>query len=98
MPRYTDPTGVQHTCPLIDSVIDVLKKFDPDDEEDAIRMMEDIRNANSRLRDFGQDQYRQVCNLESERDDVQDELDRLKRDYENLQSEYNELERRYENA
>lgn len=95
MSRYSDNSGVSHTCPKIDEVIEFLNKidWDLDDEYESnlayettkmIEVMEEIRTANSTLRDWGNDMCR-------ERDEVQKDLEYYQSKNEDLEDEVKEL-------
>ena len=60
----SEPVG--HTCPLIDSVIEEIKTYDDIDGRKAIMILEEIRNANSALRDWGSSLLEEYNELESE--------------------------------
>ncbi len=83
MGRYDDNAPVKNTCPIIDDVIIYIENFreefgNEDNDIDfhfALGVMEDIRSANSELRDWGNDLYRELEELEQERNKLIDELD-----------------------
>lgn len=83
MGRYDDNAPVKNTCPIIDDVINYIENFreefgNEDNDIDfhfALGVMEDIRSANSELRDWGNDLYRELEELEQERNKLIDELD-----------------------
>lgn len=59
---------------------------------EAIKEMEDIRSANSELRDWGNEEHERANEAEKERDELTGEVDELKSKIENLKSEIEELE------
>lgn len=86
--RNEDPTP--NTCSKIDEVIGILISANIDEdpwynEKEAIGLMEEIRTANEKLREWGRD----LCQI---RDDLQDEINSLKRENENLRQEVIEME------
>lgn len=106
MGRYTDYAPIENTCPMIDDVISTLLSIDwnLEDENECelnqrfIRLqgvMEDIRCANSTLREWGNEQFKTVMDLEKEVQEknetisvLQIEIEQLKKDieyYEQLQ-------------
>jgi predicted nuclease with TOPRIM domain len=91
MSRYRDNSGISNTCPKIDEVISAINSVNwgEDSYWDAnrvIEIMEEIRKANSDLRDWGN----QMCR---ERDELQDEFDYLKRENDKLQDDVNDYEK-----
>jgi hypothetical protein len=58
---------------------------------DAIKGMEDIRDANSELREWGNAEYERADNAESERDDAIREKEYLQEEIEGLKAEIEEL-------
>ena len=91
MSRYRDNSGIDNTCPKIDEVISAINSVDwgEDNYWDAdrvIEIMEQIRGANSNLRDWGNEMCR-------ERDELQKEFDYLEKEKNNLQDEINHYEK-----
>jgi len=85
MARYRDYSGIDNTCPKIDEVISAIDSVNWDedsywDAKTVTEIMEQIRKANSDLRDWGN----QMCR---ERDELQDEFDDLKRENDKLQDD-----------
>ena len=64
MSRYKDNSGIKETCPWIDEAIDVLEKsqceYNYSEVKEAIASLEKVRSANSDLRYWGNELYRQV--------------------------------------
>ena len=93
MPRDNAP--IKNTCPIIDDVVryvdDWRNRYSDDESEsefkDALSILEDIRSANSTLRDWGNEEYKRAEDLEKERDELQKENERLQSDITYLQSE-----------
>lgn len=97
--RYTDYTGVENTCPKIDEVISFINSIViPEDsyhsKEDIIAIMERIRESNVELRNFGNQNYRELGEVETERNSLLNENKDLKSDIEDLKIEIEELEDR----
>lgn len=85
-----DNSGIDNTCPKIDEVISAVNSvnWDEDNYWDAkkvIEIMEEIRKANTDLREWGNQMYR-------ERDELQDQLDDLERENKDLKSNIDEFE------
>lgn len=57
----------------------------------AIKEMEDIRNANSELREWGNEQHDRADEAENERDDLLLEKERLEDRVDTLEAELNEV-------
>lgn len=108
-----DPTGVDQTCPLIDQVISYLNDIEWDEGEedlatDATRMvqvLEMIRKANSKLRDFGTEQYDRANEFEKDLERSSSRIDELEhycKNYEkqisNLEENVSDLETQLEDA
>jgi chromosome segregation ATPase len=100
MGRYDDNAPVKNTCPIIDDVINYIENFreefgNEDNNIDfhfALGVMEDIRSANSELRDWGNDLYRELEGLEQERNKLIDELDDSQSELEKANTKIEELE------
>lgn len=92
-----DYTGVPHTCPKIDEVIGFINSLvDWDGEEthtqqELVDLMEAIRDANGKLRDFGNDKAKEVDELENELENKQREVDYLKTTIGELEDELAEV-------
>lgn len=90
-----DCTGVPHTCPKIDEVISFISNLDINWEEEAhtqqelVDLMEAIRDANGKLRDFGNEK---VDELENELYNKQREVDSLTDEIDYLNDTIGELE------
>lgn len=64
-----DNAPVSHTCPMINEVISVLESLNWDDcswyrKEDVIDIMEKIREANDKLRCWGNEKHEECEELE----------------------------------
>ena len=97
MARYSDNAPIGHTCPKIDTVISFLDGIDceeihPNDIKTIINVMEEIRSANSTLRDWGNDLCRQVDELQGEVDDEIRRNDKLQDEISDLKSEIKDLQ------
>lgn len=88
----------KHTCPLIDSVIDILSaQFGNKDR--SIDIMEDIRDNCSEIRNWGEEwkEYAEFCEEESKDyetrlDDANEQLSEKETEISDLQKTINELE------
>jgi hypothetical protein len=73
MARRADNSPVGNTCPWIDEAIHVLDSskcdYNGTEVDNAIKALEKVRSANSELRDWGNELYLRVQELEA-----QDEL------------------------
>lgn len=69
MPKYY--VLPPNTCPTIDKAVDILHES----AKDVIDYLEEIRKANSELREAAEAWEKEVADLEDERDKLQDELD-----------------------
>jgi chromosome segregation ATPase len=100
MGRYDDNAPVKNTCPIIDDVINYIESFresfsNEDNDIDfhfALGVMEDIRSANSELRDWGNDLYRELEELEQERNKLIDQLEDSQSELEKANTKIEELE------
>lgn len=99
MGRRDDNAPIGHTCPKIDSVIQAIHSLYISSEEmtrqqytDFEKLMEEIRSANSTLREWGNEECRRADELEKDLDDANRQLDNLKEEIESLKSEIKELE------
>lgn len=91
MPRY-DNAPIGNTCPIIDealSLMDISWDLDNEDESDcaknltkAMELIEQVRGANSTLREWGNE----MC---KERDDFENEVDALTRRIAEMERDYN---------
>lgn len=99
MGRRGDNTGVDQTCPLIDKVISLfesLSDFDMPDgyEEDKkvmIETLEKIRSMNLELRNFGNKQYEELCEMEKDKDYYESRCRELENEVKYLQDDIKEL-------
>lgn len=91
MGRYTDYAPIANTCPTIndgirhiEQVIAMLSNHEGEEYEDAlaecngaISIFEDIRGANSQLREWGNELFQDKIELEKERDELEEKVSRL---------------------
>jgi len=99
MGRRGDYTGVEQTCPTINSVRDWIEGgCDEDTMESTLKELEEIRQMNSDLRDFGNRQAEERDEMEKDRDYYQKRVDELEREVKNLESEVRELEKQLSEA
>ncbi len=100
-----DNAPVSHTCPMIDEVISALESLNWDDcswyMKDVIDIMEKIREANDKLRCWGNEKHEECEELEdriselqlsiedrdSEISDYIDTIDGLRAEIEQLEAE-----------
>lgn len=99
-----DYTGVPHTCPKIDEVIDLIDelhscavdfKYSEDARKffDAINLaMEEIRTANQHLRDLGNEKAKEVDELENELENSIRQIAHLEAEIKDLNDTIGELE------
>lgn len=101
MANYRDQSGIPNTCPKIDEVISAIKSVGWSEDEFhsekcLIATMEEIRSANSSLRDWGNEQFSEKENAESDRDYHEKEVAEKNEEIKNLKSEIKELENQIE--
>lgn len=104
MGRNKDNLPIGNTCPMIDDVIrdvkDLHSYYGMDMSEDgqeevdriknnALSVLEDIRGANSTLRDWGNEQY-------SERDELYDKCSEYEKQIHDLEHDLSKVEDRVE--
>lgn len=91
MGRFTDYAPIPNTCPTvndgiryIESVMTTLIKHEGEEFQDAIdecngaiSIFEDLRGANSQLREWGNELYQDKCELEKERDELEAKVSTL---------------------
>jgi hypothetical protein len=87
MSRNEDRAPVPHTCPIIDEVISALlsaefSEGDYWDSKRAIEIMENIRIANSKLREWGNEECQRANDIDGELWDANKEIKALKQDLE----------------
>jgi predicted nucleic acid-binding Zn-ribbon protein len=105
MGRKTDNAPVWPTCPLIDETISQVHDWYKESEEISrneyqgfeIRM-EKIRDANGRLRDWGNDECRRADEAENDLENAQDTISDLKKEIEDLKEEIKTLEKELSQA
>ncbi len=90
MGRYINNSGIHHTCPKINEVISAIESVNWGEDsywdvKILTEIMEEIRKANSDLRDWGNQMCRERDDLQDEFDDLQDEFDDLKEENKKLQ-------------
>lgn len=88
-----------YTCPLIDRVKDNINQFIKDNEsedfsdlEQCLDLMEEIRTANSLLRDCSTEYIDKFENEEGRSNDLQDEVNKLEKKLDEWQEKYNDLQ------
>ena len=103
MARRGDNAPIGHTCPKIDSVISEIHSLYLSSEEMSKtqytlfeKLMEEIRLANSTLREWGNEQYERAEEFERDLDHANGEISDLKDEVESLKSEIKELENNLE--
>ena len=106
-----DNSPVGNTCPYINRVISFIESVDVTDDnrseiKNALEELEVIRSMNKELRDWGNEQYDLVCELESnergyqadicckdgEIDDLTSKVERLESEIEKLEDKMYELQ------
>jgi predicted nuclease with TOPRIM domain len=94
--RDAAPIGI--TCPTIDkglssieSAVDRAKDIQ-DFLFEATEIIEEVRSANSTLRDWGNEQYQRAEELETENRELQDQIERFEYDIASLTETIEELE------
>lgn len=100
MPRRGDATNVPQTCPFINEVISFIDRIEWNEDQESSKeeaklillTLETIRTHNGSLRDFGNEQYYQAYELESENDSLKSEVKRLEDDVKYLESEISKIE------
>ena len=97
MSRDIDHTNVSNTCPLINYVIDAIRCADWDriayyDEDSIEKKLEEIRQANSDLRTFGNEEAVRASEMEDERDDLEKEKKELLEKIEDLEYQLKNVE------
>lgn len=100
MARKGDNAPVPQTCPKIDNVISIITDIYRADEpitkgelQNIEKLMEEIRSANSTLREWGNEQYEIAEELEKDRNYYQDEYEKYQLEASDLRQEIKELER-----
>jgi septal ring factor EnvC (AmiA/AmiB activator) len=95
-----DNAPIKNTCPLIDKIINQVDDWYRSSEEipklgyaDFEKSMEEIRSANSTLREWGNDECKRANDLEKELDSAKDEIEKLNDKIESLKSEIKDLEK-----
>lgn len=92
MNRRGDNAPVGNTCPKINVVISILENDVVFDEEtggphEAIKIMEEIREANLELRNWGNELYREKEAAEKEIEQLQRQVEALDDELKSIQSE-----------
>lgn len=89
-----DPTGVAQSCPLIDELLRFIESVSSDNEKDenyqadcerAIIVLEMIRKANMKLREFGCDEHDRANEFEKDLNRAGDRIDELEYQNKELQ-------------
>ena len=90
-----DNAPAPHTCPLIDTVINMIKTTTDEDFDikEAINMMEQIRTANGELRDWGNELFNEKEELEDQISDLEGKLEDKQEDIGNLEDYIKTLEK-----
>ena len=104
MSRRGDNAPVSQTCPKIDDVISSMKELYLSSEpmskwemNQLEKTMESIRKDNSDLRDWGNQMYNELYEMEKDRDYYQKLAERYESEVEDLKIEVNKLENELEN-
>src|SRR5688572_5049408 len=99
MARSRDNAPIGHTCPKIDDVISMVHDFYKSGGEMSVydynsfeKKMEQIRDANSTLREWGNEQNQLAEEYEKDLDDAKDEIADLRDEIKALKSEIRVLE------
>lgn len=99
MARRGDNAPVGHTCPKIDSVISMVHSLYLSSEEmskqeytEFEKLMEEIRSANSTLREWGNEENQKAEEFEKDLDYANRKIDDLTEEVEALKVEIKELE------
>ena len=98
-----DNAPIGNTCPMIDDVIrsiDYIKdRMSPaadddihDDFKNALSVLEDVRSANSTLREWGNDQHNRADDFEGQADHLEAELRKLRSELEDRERDIKDLE------
>jgi peptidoglycan hydrolase CwlO-like protein len=95
-----DNAPIKNTCPIIDDVVryvdgfykDFATEYNESDFKDVYSILEHIRNANSTLRDWGNEEYERANELEKQVDELDKENTNLKSDIKYLEDRVKELE------
>lgn len=76
MARNKDYSGVELTCYLIDNVISQIDNSEDEDldKRELINLLEQIRKANSSLRDWGNELYEEKEDLENEVSNLKNQI------------------------
>lgn len=106
MARLNDTSGIPHTCPKIDSVIDFLNSLEITEHDEGFTIedikrlcetLEEIRSANDGLRTHGSQLQNELDEKEDEiqelnnlNSDLHEEILNLKNEIEQLEEELNE--------
>jgi uncharacterized coiled-coil DUF342 family protein len=108
----SDNSGVPNTCNLINAVISDIKELhsyygmDVSEEgqedvdafkESALNLLEEIRHANSTLRDWGNEYFNKFEDADREKDEFESETKVLKSTIEDLELQIASLEREIDN-
>jgi polyhydroxyalkanoate synthesis regulator phasin len=101
-----DNTGVGHTCSLIDVVRDFIEGIKDDDigadlkkdGNEACAFLEKIRKMNEELREFGNKQHKDLCEMEDDRDHYRNLAEKLQSEVDDLKSEIKDIEKQLSEA
>lgn len=104
--RNRDNAPIGHTCPMIDAVVAFIENIDwaNNEEEKALKdhankmlqELENIRKANTTLRDWGNEQCNLAADYESEVYDLKKENATQASEIQDLKSEIKSLEKEVE--
>lgn len=98
MARYIDNSGIKETCPKIDEIISFIEELNWNQLEDnyskdfILNIMEEIRDDNKALRDWGNNCYNEKGELQEEVYKLKDDVSDLEKELEDLKNEYKEME------
>jgi polyhydroxyalkanoate synthesis regulator phasin len=100
MSRYSDNAPIGHTCPKIDSVISQIHALYMSSEEmtkqeyaEFEKLMEEIRSANSTLREWGNEENKKAEEFEKDLDYEKSRVANLESEVEDLKKEVESLEK-----
>lgn len=94
-----DNSYVPQTCPMIDQVIRMVNHAANSEEpmsgsenNEIEKLMENIRSANSDLRDWGNGKYNEAYEFEKDNDSLKDQVSELEQEIKRLKEEVKDLE------
>lgn len=101
MPRLNDTSGIPHTCPKIDFVLDFLNNLEITDEDEGFSLqdikdlcttLEEIRGMNDGLRTHGSVLQHELDEMTDEKDNLENKVQELESDIEFYKGEISRLE------